>query len=491
MHNPGDISTRFNLVPWGVKALLAGGVLAIAVAFLKFGIVAGAIVALIPASLCILWFTLRNPAISMLGLFAVNYFIMGVGRSLPDMPVGTILDAAIFYNIAMVLVQAAIHRIDWKSARSPLTLVAVLWMVYCLMELFNPNAIPAAWLSSARSYAFYFLSLVLLTQLTMNRYKYLKYMLTIWAILTLLAVAKACYQKYVGFTPSEKYWLYILGGQRTHIIYSGIRYFSFFSDAANFGGSMGQSMVVFSIASFFYRNPWMKLFLLVTAAAACYGMLISGTRSALAVPFVGYTVFVLLSRNVKVMVAGVVVLIGAFVFLNFTTIGNSNATIRRARSAFDTEDASLNVRLDNQAKLRVLMADKPFGNGLGLGGGKAKTYAPNAPISQIPTDSWFVLVWVETGIVGLILHICTLLFMLGWGAFHVVYRIRDPQLKGLTSALICGISGVVIMSYANEIYGQIPTGSIIYISMAFIFLSPRFDRELAEAKAARLAQQKK
>ena len=37
------------------------------------------------------------------------------------------------------------------------------------------------------------------------------------------------------------------------------------------------------------------------------------------------------------------------------------------------------------------------------------------------------------------------------------------------------------MSYANEVLGQIPTGAIIYMSMAFIFLAPRFDRELENA----------
>lgn len=66
----------------------------------------------------------------------------------------------------------------------------------------------------------------------------------VWAILTLTAVIKAIWQKYVGFDSAEKYWLYVLGGSTTHIIYSGIRYFSFFSDAANFGAGMGFSMVV-------------------------------------------------------------------------------------------------------------------------------------------------------------------------------------------------------------------------------------------------------
>ena len=242
---------------------------------------------------------------------------------------------------------------------------------------------------------------------------------------------------------------------------------------------MGLSMVVFSISALYYRNPWMKIYLLLVAAAACYGMLISGTRSALAVPFVGYTAFIMMSRNIKVIVLGVLLVIAAFVFLKFTSIGQGNALVRRARSAFNSEDPSFKVRLENQAKLREIMADKPFGAGLGHGGGKAKTFAPTAPLSQIPTDSWFVMIWVETGVVGILLHIGILLYILARGAYLVVFKLRNTQLRGFTAALTAGISSIVVMAYANEILGQIPTGAILYMSMGFIFLAPRFDRELS------------
>ena len=218
-------------------------------------------------------------------------------------------------------------------------------------------------------------------------------------------------------------------------------------------------------------------------------MLISGTRSALAVPFTGFAVFIFLSRHVKVAAGGVLLLIAAFVFLNYTHIGQGNALIRRARSAFNTNDPSYRLRLENQRKLRVLMADKPFGAGLGMGGGKALQHNPNSEIAQIPTDSWFVMVWVETGIVGLLLHISILLYILGRGAWLIFFRLKDKRLRGLTAGLLAGIAGIVVASYANEIFGQIPTGVIMYMSMSFIFLAPSYDRELAEQR--RLEEGKK
>lgn len=487
MESTGRITASLSIPRIAVGLLVAGGVAAVGYAFTRFGLPGGAAVAMLPPALCALWFSMRNPAVSMLGMIVLNYFIMYLGREfLHGAPVGVILDAALFFNVAMVLLQALVRRIEWRRAATGLTLAATIWMIYCTLELLNPESVsPKGWTMAIRSLAFYFFLVVTLTQLTMARYKYLKAMLAIWSVLTLIAVGKALIQKYVGFNAAENYWLFVEGGATTHIIYTGVRYFSLYSDAANFGAGMGLATVVFSIAALYYRNPWMKAYLFLVAAAACYGMLISGTRSALAVPFAGYAVFVVCSRNVRMVLAGVCVLLAAFVFLNFTTIGQGNPIIRRARSAFNTEDASFRVRLENQARLRALMKDKPFGAGLGHGGGKAKVFAPDAPLSQIPTDSWFVMIWVETGIVGLLLHLGILLYILGRGVWLAVFRLRDPQLRGLVSALVSGIAGIVVMSYGNEVLGQIPTGAILYMSMAFIFLSPRFDRELAEAETAR------
>lgn len=476
----GHITSPLSLPRIAVWGVLLGGTVLIAYAITRYGLPAGAAVAVLPAGLCMLWLSLRRPVVAMMALLAVNYYIMGVGRYLPTFPSGVILDAMIFYNLFILILQAFAHRIAWSRAATGLTVAAAIWTVYCALELANPEVISASgWVSSFRSMALYFLLTVVLTQLVLARYEYLKLMLVVWSVLTLTAVAKALWQKYVGFTAAENYWLFVLGGHVTHIIYTGVRYFSFFSDAANFGAGMGLSMVVFSISALYWRNPWMKAYLLLVAAAACYGMLISGTRSALAVPFAGYAVFVVLSRNFRMMALGALALFAAFVFLNFTAIGNGNAIIRRARSAFNTEDASLQVRLENQARLRELMRDKPFGAGLGHGGGKAKQFAPDAPLSQIPTDSWFVMIWVETGVVGLLLHLATLLYILGYGAWQVLFRLRNPQLRGFTTAFVAGITGIALMSYANEVFAQIPTGAIIYMCMGFIFLAPHFDRELA------------
>ncbi|MEG1864059.1 MAG: O-antigen ligase family protein [Alistipes sp.] len=476
-----------------IPRVLLGGLLAASIALIAYvmthyGVPAGMAIAILPLGLCLLWFSLSSMVVSMFLMFIVNFYIMALGRYVHNFPIGTLLDLVIFYNILLLTFQALVHKIEWRNLGSGLTIASLIWLVYCSLELVNPETVSTkGWFINIRSVALYMFFITALTQLTLTKFKYLKYMLVILSVLTLTAVIKACIQKYFGFNAAENYWLFVDGGQTTHIIYTGIRYFSFFSDAANFGGCMGLSMVILSISALYYRNPWMKVYLMLVAAAACYGMLISGTRSALAVPFVGYAVFAILSGSWKISLFSGIAIIMAVLFLNFTTIGQSNAIIRRARSAFNTQDASFQVRLQNQEKLRALMVDKPFGGGIGHGGGKAKAFAPNAPLTQIPTDSWFVMIWVETGIVGILLHLSVLLYILGWGAYQVLFRLKNVRVRGFTTALIAGISGIVVMSYANEVLGQIPIGPILYMGMAFIFLSPRFDREVTETEAKEAA----
>ena len=61
-----------------------------------------------------------------------------------------------------------------------------------------------------------------------------------------------------------------------------------------------------------------------------------------------------------------------YVFFAFTYVGESNYMIRRMRTAFrPNKDASYLVRKQNQKKLAEYLRNRPFGEGLGLGGVEA------------------------------------------------------------------------------------------------------------------------
>jgi O-antigen ligase len=156
----------------------------------------------------------------------------------------------------------------------------------------------------------------------------------------------------------------------------------------------------------------------------------------------------------------------------------SNYQIRRIRTALDLNNPSLQTRLNNQAKLKVYLATRPIGGGLGSAGNWGKRFSPNTFLANTATDSWYVAIWAEMGIVGLILHLSILLYILLKSSYYVFAKIKNELLRAKMNALVSGYFGIMVASYGNGILGQMPTGIIIYMSMAFLFMSLKYDKQL-------------
>jgi hypothetical protein len=156
-------------------------------------------------------------------------------------------------------------------------------------------------------------------------------------------------------------------------------------------------------------------------------------------------------------------------------IANGNDQIRRMRSAFDPNEPSLQVRLKNQEILKGYLASRPFGGGIGHAGDKAQRFLPNAFLSHVATDSWYVMIWAEMGIVGLTIHLCILFYVIGKASYKVMFKIRDPIAKLKLSALIAGMAGIMAASYGNAVFGGMPTALLMYATMAIISNPETFD----------------
>ena len=407
--------------------------------------------------------------------FIINYFISGVTRYI-DLKSGMLMLGLTLGLVILVFLKNIFCPYDWKRSRNFLTAIWLVWLIYCAFELFNPMAVVEAWNIAINGYALFpFLSAILIPILFI-RYKNLKWLLIIWAGLSLLAAAKGYWQRNHGFDPAELHWLFVDGGARTHILYSGIRYFSFFSDAANYGTSMGLSTTVFGIIGFYVRPLKLKLLFWGTAIASFYGMMISGTRSAVVIPIVGMVVYLILCKNKRHIFIGAIVLVTSLFILTQTNIGNSNGLIRRMRTTFDREDASLQVRYINKKKMIPLLKDKPFGIGLGLSGGRAARFKVDTPLAKIPPDSLHTTYWIETGVVGLILYFTLIFLILVKASYTTVFIVQDKKLKGVLIAFIAGISGMVVAGYASDIT-TFPNGIIMSCLYAFLFTIPYYDQE--------------
>ena len=411
--------------------------------------------------------------------FVINYLIMGISRYYP-LKSGVIMLALTGVLLITVLIKHIGEHPEWHRSKTYLTFIWGVWFLYCIFEFFNPLAMPEPWYISITNYSLYPLVCAVIIPVLFTKFKHFKWLLILWAFLTLFAAAKGYWQRNRGFDSAELNWLFNEGGASTHIIYTGIRYFSIYSDAANFGAGMGLASVILGISGFYIRQIWLKLLFWGTSIAGAYGLIISGTRSDVAIPFIGLAVFLVLSGKLKPILISSIILASAYIFLNHTTIGDHNRLIRRLRSTFNVEDASWQARVGNREKIYPLMQDKPFGVGLGLGGVKARRFKPHDHLVQIPTDSWFVMAWVETGIVGLILYVFVFISLLAHASYIAVFKIRNNELKGILLAIIGGISGIFVTCYANEVFNY-PNGIIVYTLLAFLYTAKYYDEELQHA----------
>lgn len=450
------------------------------------GTIAGVIIVALLVVVVYIYFIFVSPRNAIIGLFITNYFILGVPRYVSNLPIppGMLVDLQLIIIFVALFFKSFFEKVPWKNVKGDLFLLSVVWFLWVLFQLVNPYAIArVAWFYSMRSIGLYFVLTVPALLILFRRYDDLQSFLKLWAILSILGAIKGIIQKHIGVDAFEDAWLH--GPDRiTHVLFGKIRYFSFFSDAGQYGASMGHSGIVFGILALGLQgNLKLKILYAVTAVLSLYGMMLSGTRGAMFVPVTGLFLYIIVQRNTKILILGSIVGLSVLVFFKFTMIGQSNYTVARMRTAFNPgKDASMQVRLNNQRYLKQVMRAYPIGGGIGSTGPIADKVAPSHPIAKTPPDSWFVKVWMENGVVGLALHLFILLYVVFKASYVIMFKLKDPWVKTQLTGLVSGMFGILVASYGNAVLGQMPTVIIIYSTMVFLFLGREYDAEAIKRK---------
>lgn len=469
-------SGSLNISKPGYLLLLFVALSIFALIVVKLGIIGIGLILALMFGCVFLYYLFCYPIIGFYTAIALNFVLLGMGRYIKGLPLGFGIDGILVLTYIALFMNKFKEKIDWSPANKDITYLCIIWFGYSVLEIINPEARSIqAWISG-RGIAFYPLLFVPLTLLFIDTNKKLELFLYVWGFFSILATLKGIMQMTMGVDFAEQEWLNE-GSYKTHVLFGKLRVFSFFSDAGQFGANQGYTGVVFLIYAMSQNKLLSKYFFIFVGLLGIYGMVISGTRGAISVPVVGFMTYFVLSKNIKVLSAGIGFFVLVFIFFAYTSIGQGNAQIRRMRTAFDPNDASLQVRLDNQKILKSYLASRPFGGGIGHGGTKAQKYLPNAFLSNVATDSWYVLIWVEQGIVGLILHLGILFYVMAKASLNVMFKIRDPILKYKISALVAGMAGIMVASYGNAVLGQMPTALLIYATMAIILNTDVFEKE--------------
>lgn len=406
--------------------------------------------------------------------FALQFLLIALGLFV-NIKIGAMTLLLTLLMTIIVLIRCYSQGYDMSHAKNGMLYIYTILGFYYFFQITNQNHVQEAWNIAIAQYWVYPITLALMVPVAIRSKKGIECLLIIWSIFILAATAKGYWQKSHGFNQSELYFLYVLGGYKTHIIWSGIRYFSFFSDAANFGVHAAMASTVFFVSILYTSKYWLKIYYLVIALCGIYCMGISGTRAAIVIPMCGAVVYCILSKSFWKIFLSIIVIGGAFSFFYFTNIGQGNQYIRKMRSAFrPTNDASYLVRMDNRERMKELMEWHPMGYGLGLA--KGERFKPKEHMPY-PPDSWLVAVWVDTGTFGLVLYILVHVLLFTWCLWLLLFKIRDKQLRGLITAWLSMDAGFFVATYVNDVM-QYPNSITLYTGFALCFAGVYIDESI-------------
>ncbi|MEO1051207.1 MAG: O-antigen ligase family protein [Bacteroidota bacterium] len=465
---------------WAAVPIFLGIALFLGLAVVKKGAMIPVTLIAAPIALAFLTIIFLKPRIGVLSFLCYCFFVTGISRYVPGIPYGLGMDGLLVISL-LALFMGGFRKTDWSPARKDLTLLTLIWFVINILELGNPyGGSPVGWFYGMRAATLYWTLITPLTFMLLNRRKDFDLFFNIIIGLSLLGALWGIRQFLFGVDPMEQRWL-DNGAAKTHLLFGKLRVFSFYSDAGQFGASQAHVGAMALMAALGPFSMKKRVMFGGAGLLIIYGMLISGTRGALFVLFAAVFLYLVLTKNVKILMVGAIVGGGAFGILKFTTIGNTNAEIVRMRTALDPEDASFQERLKNQNILKEYMSSRPFGCGVGTIGTWGVKYNEHLFISTIPPDSLYVKVWAEYGIIGFLIWFGMQMYVLGKSC-GIVWNIRDPILKQKLMALTAGSFGILLASYGNEVQNQMPTSAIVYMTYAFVFMAPKWDTPIEKSE---------
>ena len=419
----------------------------------------------------IIYLCFTNLRFGLVVTLTVATMISFIGK-FTNAPVGMALDALLFIMGFSLIVNQTKER-DWSFARNNVSYFILLWISYNFIQVLNPEAgSRLAWIFTVRTLALYNF-LYFIASYSIQNLRHAKDMVKVLLGMAIISCLYGLKQEFLGFLPGELTWLYADEKRFQLIVQWGrFRIFSFFSDPTTYGilmAYMGTFCVVLALGAF---KLWQRIVLAISGVAMFAAMLYAGSRTPFVLVPAGFLFYVLVNMKKEYVIGGAVFLVlGAGAMMKST----SNPVIYRLQSAFKpSEDASVQVRMDNQALVQPYLQTHPIGAGLGSTGMWGERFTPDSWLASFAHDSAYVRIATEAGWLGLIIYMA-LLFVVMRTALFYYFRCYNPQIK----TLYLGFSVVIFMlglaSYPQEVIPLPPTSIIFYILLGLIVRLKDFD----------------
>ncbi|WP_246101536.1 O-antigen ligase family protein [Pedobacter westerhofensis] len=440
-------------------------------------VLAPVILAILAFAVVFVIFVFKNPKIGLYALIPYCFLLGFLGREIGGFQYGIAIEVLLILTWLSSLVYY--KKDDWDAIKNDMCLLFLIWFIISVLEVINPaGASVMGWLIEIRSEALYPVLIIPLTFVVIRNTKDLNIVIKLLLLMALIAALNGIKQVHIGLFPGEQAFLDGPGGA-THMIFGKMRAFSFY-DAGQFGAFEAAFIVMAIVLAIGSSTLWHKLLLFCIAGTYGYAMLLSGTRGAFFALVVAAVFAIFLTKNFKALIFGGIVLSMFLGVLKFTSIGSGIYSIQRFRSSVDPNDPSLIVRFNTQRVLQEYMSSRPFGGGLGVLGVNS-TYNTDKWLSTVQPDSYWVKVWAMTGIVGLTIWFCMMMYILG-KCCGIIWMIRNNKLRVKLIALLSTTAGIFFCSYGNEVMNNMPSLLVVCLSFALVYMGPKFDTELADEK---------
>lgn len=461
--------------------------------FITAGFNTFAIICLLPLVVLYIYVTFRWRMFTFWTLLVINYFIQmkDIGEKLP-IPMSLPNEMLELILLAIAIIDARFDP-QFQRAMNFMGVAITIWGGFCCIEVLNDSCNLGinigAWFTGFRLLALQLVWIFLVFSVYVSDPKVLMTYIKLWALFSLFSAIWVYKQEYWGMTQAERSWIETRG-RSTHILQAGtlIRYFSTFSDAANYGCHAAAAATAFIIFGITNKLKKARIFFLLVSAAVIWGMFQSGTRTGIFCLGAGLAVYILLSKSIKIAVPFSIIFAILGFLLVFTTIGNGNQQIRRMRSAFNKEDASANVRDINKDAIKKYIKDAPWGIGLGMSYENIPSNNKFNKLSSIPPDSEYVFIWVHTGPIGVSIFAFSMILIFLGGCRVVLFQLKNKTLIGIGAGMCCAFVAIQLGGYANQVLFQFPNGITFFGGMAIVYILPYIEPEWEEYEKNRITQ---
>ncbi|WP_298713242.1 O-antigen ligase [Chitinophaga sp.] len=390
------------------------------------------------------------------------YIYIGITMILPmlerlsgsEMSTGVVMDGLLLCALLGCLLtrgDPTFRKVNFL--KDPLLVTTYLYLLVIILQVANPYGFnPTGWAIFMRV----IMRNVLFLLLALNVFNNMKDVHTFfkfWIALCTAAALYACMQQWFGLMPFEKAYMAKYPKLfNTTIILSGIRIFSFMSDAAAFGIIMACNIVICLIlmtASIKTMSLPKKAVLLLVIIFHLLALGYSGTRTGYVMLPVGLMLFFIANlqkRNTILVAMGfgfvaMVILFGPF---------HGNPTIIRVRTAFlGKQDESVNVRDRNRAVAQPYIYSHPFGGGVMTTGGNALIFHRGHPLANLQTDNGYLRGVLETGWLGLILMVANFYFLIQIAVSNF-FKLRNELDKLLMIGIAAAVFEMSLAQYTQD-----------------------------------------